>query len=60
MDWIKCKEIQSCSLESNQLSIAFVANVFINIANLSNFIAILEKRSDSKDCVAHLKKTFAS
>ena len=28
-------------------------------ANLHNFVAILEQRTDSKDCVAYLKKTFA-
>ena len=28
-------------------------------ANLSNFIEILENRSDCKDCVEQLKKTFA-
>ena len=28
-------------------------------ANLSNLIEILENRSDCKDCVAQLKKTFA-
>ena len=27
-------------------------------ANLSNFIATLEARNDSKDCVAQLKKIF--
>ena len=28
-------------------------------ANLHNFVAILEQRTDSKDCVAHLKNIFS-